>query len=132
MPATSTTPAPRDVIVGTAYVFDACTASVIGRTVALVETVGEDRVDMGLCFFIEKRGTRHLIGHSGSQGGFISHLYLDAAAHAGYVVSFNTEATDDVPVPNTRKLDSEVREFFLANVAPVLEAAAAPAPKGRR
>ena len=102
------------------------------KPVALVETVGEDRVDMGLCFFIEKRGTRHLIGHSGSQGGFISHLYLDAAAHAGYVVSFNTEATDDVPVPNTRKLDSEVREFFLANVAPVLEAAAAPAPKGRR
>ena len=37
MPATSTTPAPRDVIVGTAYVFDACTASVIGRTVFLVE-----------------------------------------------------------------------------------------------
>ncbi len=100
------------------------------KPVALVETVGEDRVDMGLCFFIEKRGTRRLIGHSGSQNGFISHLYLDAAAHAGYVVSFNTEATDDVPVPNTRKLDAEVREFFVANVAPVLEAAAlAPAAK---
>ena len=39
MPATSTNPAPREAIVGTAYVFDACTASVIGRTVALVETV---------------------------------------------------------------------------------------------
>jgi CubicO group peptidase (beta-lactamase class C family) len=102
------------------------------KPVALVETVGEDRVDMGLCFFIEKRGARRLIGHSGSQNGFISHLYLDAAAHAGYVVSFNTEATDDVPVPNTRKLDAEVREFFVANVAPVLEAAAAPAPGGKR
>lgn len=92
--------------------------------VALVETVGEDRVDMGMCFFIEKRGGRTLVGHSGSQNGFISHLYLDPRARAGYVVSFNTDATDDVAVPNTRKLDAEVREFFVANVAGVLEAAA--------
>lgn len=103
------------------------------KPVALVETAGEDRVDMGLCFFIEKRGKRRLIGHSGSQNGFISHLYLDAAARAGYVVSFNTDATEEAPVPNTRRLDAEVREFFVANVAPVLEAAAtAPAPKGKR
>ena len=39
MPATSTTAAQRDAIVGTAYVFDACTASVIGRTVLLVEAL---------------------------------------------------------------------------------------------
>lgn len=103
------------------------------KPVALVETAGEDRVDMGLCFFIEKRGGRNLIGHSGSQNGFISHLYLDAAARAGYVVSFNTEATDDAPVPNTRKLDAEVREFFVANLAPVLEAAAvSPSTKEKR
>ena len=93
--------------------------------VAPVETVGEDRVDMGLCFFIEKRGTRKLIGHSGSQNGFISHLYLDPLARAGYVVSFNTDATDDLAVPNSRKLDAEMREFFVANVAGALEAAAA-------
>lgn len=37
MQRTSTTAAPRDAIIGTAYVFDACTASVIGRTVLLVE-----------------------------------------------------------------------------------------------
>ncbi|MEO8358854.1 MAG: serine hydrolase domain-containing protein [Vicinamibacteria bacterium] len=93
------------------------------KPVALVEETAQDHVDMGLCFFIEKRGSRHLIGHSGSQNGFISHLYLDAAAHAGYVVSFNTDATDDVPVPNTRKLDAEIREFWVANVAPALQAA---------
>ena len=103
------------------------------KPVALVEENATDRVDMGLCFFIEKRGSRRLIGHSGGQNGFISHLYIDPAAGAGYVVSFNTDATDEVLVPNTRKLDAEVREFFVANVAPVLEAAAlrpaAPAPK---
>ena len=93
------------------------------KPVALVETVGEDRVDMGLCFFIERRGGRKLIGHSGSQNGFISHLYLDPMARAGYVVSFNTDATSEVAVPNTRKLDAEIREFFVANVAAVLEGA---------
>ena len=98
----------------------------------MVETIGDDRVDMGLCFFIEKRGTRKLIGHSGSQNGFISHLYLDPAAQAGYVVSFNTEATDEVAVPNTRKLDAEVREFFVASVGPALERALPAASTGRR
>ena len=96
------------------------------KPVVLVETSGSDRVDMGLCFFIEKRGSRLLIGHSGSQNGFISHLYLDPAARAGYLVSFNTDAADDVPVPNTRKLDAEVREFFVANLAPALQDAARP------
>ena len=91
--------------------------------VVTVETEGADRVDMGLCFFIETRSGRRLIGHSGSQNGFISHLYLDPAANAGYVVSFNTDATDDVAVPNTRKLDAELRGYFVANVAPALEAA---------
>lgn len=94
------------------------------KPVALVEAAGQDRVDMGLCFFIEHRGGRLLIGHSGSQNGFISHLYLDPAARAGYVVSFNTEANGDVAVPNTRRLDAEVREFFVARVAPALQDAA--------
>jgi CubicO group peptidase (beta-lactamase class C family) len=89
------------------------------------DTRGGDRTDMGLSFFIEKRGNRKLIGHSGSQNGFISHLYIDRAADAGYLVSFNTEATDDAPAPNTRKLDAEVRAFFVANVAPALETPAA-------
>ena len=95
------------------------------KPVALVETSGADRVDMGLCFFIERRGGRALIGHSGGQNGFISHLYLDASARARYLVSFNTDATDEVAVPNTRRLDAEMREFFVANVAPALESFAA-------
>lgn len=47
MPPSSTTTAARDVIVGTAYVFDACTASVIGRTVLLVETLAAITVGFG-------------------------------------------------------------------------------------
>ena len=83
---------------------------------------------MGLCFFVEKRGGRSLIGHSGGQNGFVSHLYIDLAANAGYLVSFNTDAVDEVAVPNTRKLDAEIREFFVANVAPLLQAAPPPLP----
>ena len=88
---------------------------------ALVEENATDRVNIGLCFFVERRGARLLIGHSGSQAGFISHLYLDRAADAGYLVSFNTEATDDEPGPNTRKVDAEIREFWVATVAPAIE-----------
>ena len=95
---------------------------------ALVEAPGSDRVDIGLCFFLEKRRGRSLIGHSGGQNGFISHLYIDRAANAGYLVSFNTDAVDEVAVPNTRKLDAEISEFFVASVAPALEAAARPLP----
>ena len=102
------------------------------RPVVVVETPGSDRVEMGLCFFIEKRGDRTLVGHSGGQNGFISHLYFDDAARAGYIVSFNTDAVDDVAVPNTRKLDAEIRDYFVANVAPALEASAAhPSPRSR-
>lgn len=101
------------------------------KPVARVEENAADRVDMGLCFFIEKRGSRRLIGHSGGQNGFVSHLYLDPAARAGYVVSFNTDATGDAPVPNTRNLDAEVREFFVASVAPVLEAGASTPSKAK-
>ena len=115
-----------------AFVLSRSSLEEMWKPVALVETAGEDRVDMGLCFFVEKRGGRRLIGHGGDQNGFISHLYLDPAAHAGYLVSFNTDATDEVPVPNTRNLDAELRAFFVANVAPVLESAAKPAPKPER
>lgn len=100
-----------------------------------IETAGGDRVDMGLCFFIEQRSGRNLIGHSGSQNGFISHLYLDLAARAGYLVSFNTEAVEEGGGPNTRGLDAELRTLFVTRVAPALEAegkAAGPLSPARR
>ena len=50
-------------------------------------------------------------------------LNKEAMHDAGYVVSFNTEATDEEPGPNTRRLDAEVREFWVANVGPTIEAA---------
>jgi CubicO group peptidase (beta-lactamase class C family) len=74
---------------------------------------------LGLGFFLERREGRALIGHSGGQGGFISHLYLDPAAGAGYVVAFNT----DVRAGGrqlTRELDAQLRDRLLREVWPAL------------
>jgi CubicO group peptidase (beta-lactamase class C family) len=83
---------------------------------------GEDKGQeaIGLIFFLDRRGGRRLIGHSGDQGGFLSHLYLAPEASLGYVVNFNTEATSKLPGKprDTRALDAEIRDFLLKNVWP--------------
>jgi hypothetical protein len=80
------------------------------------------RVDMGLTFFVEQRGGRTLIAHSGTQGGFLSHFFIDPKAGIGYVVAFNTHATDDPPGLNTRVLDAEVRDAFVTHILPLFPA----------
>jgi len=47
---------------------------------------------VGLSFFIEESSGMHLICHSGSQNGFVSHFYLDQKSHTSDIVSFNTDA----------------------------------------
>ncbi len=83
---------------------------------------GEDRGQeaIGLIFFLDRRDGRRLVGHSGDQGGFVSHLYVDPQARLGYVVNFNTEATSKAKsdAQNTRALDAEVRDYLLKNVWP--------------
>lgn len=72
----------------------------------------------GLSFFIERHGGVELIGHSGDQNGFISHLYLHPPTRTGYVVSFNTDTTAarDGSRMSTRQADAAVRALMLANV----------------
>lgn len=45
---------------------------------------------IGLSFFIQRRGSRKILGHTGSQAGFHAFLYFDPAAHAGIIAVFNT------------------------------------------
>ena len=45
---------------------------------------------MGLGFFVLKRGTTTFIGHTGSQAGFTSFMYLNPATSDGVIVAFNT------------------------------------------
>jgi CubicO group peptidase (beta-lactamase class C family) len=82
---------------------------------------GEDpgQESMGLGFFLERREGRAVVGHSGGQGGFISHLYLDPLARAGYLIAFNTDARQ-AGRPLTRELDASLRDLILREVWPAL------------
>jgi CubicO group peptidase (beta-lactamase class C family) len=72
----------------------------------------------GLSFFIERYGGVELIGHSGDQNGFISHLYLHRPSRTGYLVAFNTDTTPskDGSRIGTRQVDAAVRELMLKDV----------------
>lgn len=84
---------------------------------------GDDRVALGLNFFVEDREGRHLIGHSGSQNGFILHFYVCPALRAGYLVAFNTEWEEGAGDPTkerTRIADAELRTYILRHVFPAM------------
>lgn len=90
------------------------------RQIKAVEGEGVNGPDAyaGLSFFVERHGDVELIGHSGDQNGFISHLYLHPASRTGYVVSFNTDtaAAKDGARISTRQADAAVRELMLSHV----------------
>lgn len=52
-----------------------------------------DAVQIGLSFFIERHKGVELVGHSGTQNGFLSHLYLHRPTRTAYIVGFNTEVS---------------------------------------
>jgi CubicO group peptidase (beta-lactamase class C family) len=71
-------------------------------------------VQAGLSCFIERHGGVELIGHSGDQNGFISHLYFHRPSRSGYIVSFNTNAHSKVdPTRTTRAVDNDLRDFLI-------------------
>ena len=63
----------------------------------------------GLSFFIERYGDVELIGHSGNQNGFLSHLYLHRPSHTAYVIAFNTDVSRGSGSV-TRQVDAAVRD----------------------
>lgn len=72
----------------------------------------------GLSFFVEGHAGVELVGHSGDQNGFISHLYLHRPSRTAYLVSFNTDTTasKDGSRLSTRQVDAAVRELMLKNL----------------
>jgi len=67
-------------------------------------------VQAGLSCFIEQHQAMELVGHSGDQNGFISHLYMHRPSRSGYIVSFNTDVRSkkDARI-STRAVDDDVR-----------------------
>ncbi|MGI8497306.1 MAG: serine hydrolase domain-containing protein [Gemmatimonadaceae bacterium] len=55
------------------------------------DSTGDRSESVGLSFFVVRRGPTTLIGHTGSQAGFISFMYLNPASGAAVVAAFNTE-----------------------------------------
>ena len=71
-----------------------------------------------LSFFVERYGDVQVIGHSGDQNGFISHLYLHLPSRTAYLVSFNTDTTASSAAsrPGTREIDASLRQLMLKNI----------------
>lgn len=73
-----------------------------------------DDVQAGLASFIERHDGIELVGHSGDQNGFISHLYLHPPSRSGYVVSFNTNTRSAADARRTtRAVDNDLRTVII-------------------
>ena len=73
-----------------------------------------DDVQAGLSCFIERHGGVELVGHSGDQNGFISHLYIHRPSASGYIVSFNTDVSSKREAKRTtRAVDDELRGVII-------------------
>jgi CubicO group peptidase (beta-lactamase class C family) len=71
-------------------------------------------VQAGLSCFIERHDGIELVGHSGDQNGFISHLYVHRPSRSGYIVSFNTDVTSARdPRHTTRAVDDDLRDVVI-------------------
>ena len=58
-----------------------------------------------------------LIGHSGDQNGFISHLYLHQPSRTAWVVNFNTDVTTKGATRSrTREVDDAVRDAVITHI----------------
>jgi CubicO group peptidase (beta-lactamase class C family) len=68
-----------------------------------------------LSFFVERHSGVELVGHSGDQNGFISHLYLHRPSRTAWLISMNTDTTPakDGSRPGSREVDAAVRELML-------------------
>jgi CubicO group peptidase (beta-lactamase class C family) len=73
-----------------------------------------DDVQAGLSCFIERHHGAELVGHSGDQNGFISHLYVHRPSKSGYIVSFNTNTQSKTDARRTtRAVDDDVRDVII-------------------
>jgi CubicO group peptidase (beta-lactamase class C family) len=71
-------------------------------------------VQAGLSSFIERHGGVQLVGHSGNQNGFISHVYIHRPSKSGYIVAFNTDVSSRRdPRHTTRAVDDDVRDAII-------------------
>jgi CubicO group peptidase (beta-lactamase class C family) len=69
-------------------------------------------VQAALSFFVERHDSVELVGHSGQQAGFLSHIYLHRPSGTAWAVAFNTDVVADAGGTRgltTRGVDDAVR-----------------------
>ncbi len=71
-----------------------------------------------LSFFVEHWQGVELVGHSGDQNGFISHIYLHRPSRTAWAISMNTDTmrSKDGARPGSRDVDMAVRQLILDHV----------------
>lgn len=75
-----------------------------------------DDVQAGLSFFVERHGGVELVGHSGQQAGFVSHIYMHRPSRTAWAVAFNTDVTADAVDTRgltTRAVDDGLRDAIV-------------------
>jgi len=80
-------------------------------TLAAAEETPGKTESMGLSFFVLTRGQVTLIGHTGSQAGFLAFIYLNPANKAAVVAAFNTAS--DLPPRGEPSAFQAIREAAL-------------------
>jgi len=80
-------------------------------TSTATQTTPDQSESMGLSFFILPRGKTTLIGHTGSQAGFLAFMYFNPANGNAVVAAFNTAS--DVESKKEKSAFETVREAAL-------------------
>jgi CubicO group peptidase (beta-lactamase class C family) len=92
------------------------------KTVVPVGDSDIGRESMGLCFFLYDDGTHHLVGHTGTQRGFLSFFVLDPAAGVGVVGVSNTVGTTPRD-PDARAILNRARAGVVNGIFPLFRKA---------
>ena len=75
---------------------------------------------MGLLFFHEQADGLQVIGHSGTQNGFLSHFYAHLPSRTAYIVNFNTAVettlSGDEVREDTRVFELELRDRLFQDI----------------
>lgn len=79
---------------------------------------GSFRESVGFAFHLMEGADLRVIGHTGSQHGFISFMYADPQAGTSSVAVYNTDGRDGRR-PNTRELSYALRERLLVDIFPL-------------
>ncbi len=69
-----------------------------------------DYHSMGLCFFMENIYGMKMIGHSGFQNGFHTHMYFSLENNLAYLIGYNSAG------PTNRAMDDEIKRYIFKNI----------------